>query len=54
MIASKISLLRAVVAPNVSKEKDVVNPKMSAEEKKARLNSASKVLQSVKVKDITD
>lgn len=33
---------------------DMIALKMSAEEKKARLNSASKVLQSVKIKDITD
>ncbi len=54
MIASKISLLRAVVAPNVSKEKGVVNPKMSAKEKMGRLDAAIQTLQSIKVKDITD
>ena len=54
IITSKISLLRAVVAPNVSEEKGVVNPKMSAEEKKTRLDIASQVLQSSKIKDITD
>lgn len=53
-ITSKISLLRVIVAPNVSKEKGVVNPKMSAEEKKARLNNATQILQSIKIKDITD
>ena len=54
MIASKISLLRAVVAPNVSKEKGVVNPKMSAKEKMGRLNKAAQTLLGAKVKDITD
>ena len=54
LITSKISLLRAIVEPNISKEKGVVNPKMSAEEKKARLDSASKILQGTKIKDITD
>ncbi len=52
MITSKMSLLRAVVAPNISDNE--VTRKMPKEEKRKRLDAAIKALQSVKVKDITD
>jgi hypothetical protein len=48
---SKISLLRAIAASNISEEK--VNPKMSGNEKIKRINEAIKILQGM-TKDITD
>lgn len=41
LLAAKTRLARAIVAPNVSPKKDVVNPKMSPKEKMERLNDVT-------------